>query len=387
MTGDWTFHNPVKVRFGVGCVAAAVATLPYRRMLLVTSAGMTRRGTVQWLAGACNGAIAEVHDGVVPNPEMSALDELALRYRHSGFDAIVAMGGGSALDTAKILGLLLGTPPEFTLRTHFLEKQPIPDAPVVPVIAIPTTAGTGSEVTPFATVWDARAVKKYSLAHVRMFPHQALLDPDLTRDLPWDVTLSTGLDALCQALESIWNRNANPITLGFAMRSVKLAWPALEQGERLMGLPAARTDLMEASLLAGLAISHTRTALCHSMSYPVTARFGVPHGLACAYTMPAVLRFNASADDGRLAAVATQQGFGSIELLCAALESLLTNCRVAGFLTGQGLSSVGLEKLVPEMFHPGRADNNLRPAGLSDLHAILQQAAIYLPTLRQSKAD
>lgn len=382
MMGNWTYHNPVTVLFGSGISLTVVTALPYRRMLLVTSSGMTQRGKVRRFVDASRGAIADIYDGVSPNPEMSALDDLAQRYRSGGFDAIVALGGGSALDTAKILSVLLCTPEAFTLRAHFLEGVPIPDAAAVPVIAIPTTAGTGSEVTPFATVWDARAVKKYSLAHARMFPVRAVLDPDLTYDLPWDVTLSTGMDALCQALESIWNRHANPITLGFAMRSVKLAWPALAKGERLMQSLAARADLMEASLLAGLAISHTRTALCHSMSYPVTARFGLPHGLACAFTMPAVLRFNASADDGRLAALATQQGFSSVGQFCTALETLLIRCGLDGQLARRGIAAVRLAELVPEMFNPGRVDNNLRPAGAAEIQAILTDAGSYLPVLR-----
>lgn len=382
MTVGWTFHNPVAVKFGAGCALVGVGKLPYRRMLLVTTAGMTRRGAVQGLREVCNGAIAAVHDGVVPNPEMSVLDALAVRYRSGGFDALVALGGGSALDTAKILNVLLSAPTTFTLRAHFIEGKPIPEAPALPVIAIPTTAGTGSEVTPFATVWDASAGRKYSLAHPRMFPALALLDPDLTRDLPWEVTLATGLDALCQAFESIWNRNANPITVGFAMRSVRLAWPALQEGRALMASPMLRAELMEASLLAGLAISHTRTALCHSMSYPITARFGLPHGLACAFTMPAVLRLNAAADDGRLAALAAQQGFASMPQFAAALESLLTTCGLDGFLAAYGLTAERVRALVPEMYHPDRADNNLRPAGLDDIRVVLAGAATHLPALR-----
>lgn len=381
MSAGWNFYNPVKVRFGAGTVGAALAALPYRRMLLVTTAGMSRRGTTAWVRQACRDGIHAVHDEVLPNPEMADLDALALRHRPAGFDAIIALGGGSALDTAKVLGVLLGTPSDFTLRTHFLANRVVPEATAVPVIAIPTTAGTGSEVTPFATVWDARAIKKYSLAHPRMFPALALLDPELTKDLPWPVTLATGLDALCQALESIWNRNANPITLGFAMRAVKLAWRALDHGEVVTRTPQHRNDLMEASLLAGLAISHTRTALCHSMSYPITARFGLPHGLACGFTMPAVLRFNAPADDGRLAALAAQQGYATISLLAAALETLLKRCDVNVHLAHHGLAAAGINALVPEMFHPGRADNNLRPAGESEIRAILADTAGYTPIL------
>jgi phosphonate metabolism-associated iron-containing alcohol dehydrogenase len=376
MTENRAFHNPVRLKFGVGLALPEVAALPYRRMLLVTSAGMNRRGTAQRFVGAARGAIAQVEDRVAPNPSMAALDDLARRHRASGFDAIVALGGGSVIDTAKVLGVLLGAPAGFTLHGHFLEKQAVPDAPRVPVIAFPTTAGTGSEVTPFATVWHDGPVKKYSLAHERMFPELAVLDPELTRDLPWDVTLSTGLDALCQALESIWNRHANPVTLGFAMRAVQLAWPALQQGRKLLDSPAARAALLEASLLAGLAISHTRTALCHSMSYPVTARFGLPHGLACAFSMPAVLRYNTVADDGRLAELARELNQPQPQALADALARQLSQLGVPRYFQQAVGDFRNLQPLIPEMITPGRSDNNLRPVQLTDVAAILQDAEL-----------
>jgi phosphonate metabolism-associated iron-containing alcohol dehydrogenase len=371
---DWTFHNPVQIHFGKGCVAKVIAALPYRRMLLVTSAGMSRRGTARWLVESVAGAITEVFDGVLPNPEMAALDAFAVRYRQRGLEAIVALGGGSALDTAKVLSVLLGTPADFTLRTHFLEKRPIPEAPHVPVIAIPTTAGTGSEVTPFATVWDSAATKKYSLADIRMFPRFALVDPELTIDMPWEVRLATGLDALCQALESVWNRNATPLTTGFATRAAGLAWHALQEGEQFGQSAAQRSAMMEASLLAGLAISQTRTALCHSMSYPITARFGLPHGLACAFTMPAVLRYNLGVDDGRLAELARHLQYADAAALADAMAALLRNLQVPRLVSPAIGGLAQLQDLIPEMVTPGRADNNLRPVEPGAIGSILARA-------------
>ncbi len=374
MKADWAFYNPVRIRFGVGCVPEGVAALPYRRILLVTSAGMIKRGTVAWLTQISGGAITEVYADVSPNPEMASLDKLAARYRSHGFDAIVALGGGSALDTAKILGVLLGTPKDFTLQAHFLEKRPVPVAPSLPVVAIPTTAGTGSEVTPFATVWDAKAVKKYSLADARMFPEHAWVDPILTKDMPWLVRLSTGLDALCQALESIWNRNANPVTLGYALRAAKLAWGALQNGESFGASPPQRSAMAEASLLAGLAISQTRTALCHSMSYPITARFSLAHGLACGFAMPAVLRFNLPADDGRLSGLAQQLGHPDAAGLADSLAALLRQLQVRDFVI-PAIGGFGqLKALIPDMITPGRADNNLRTVEPGAIDAILTQA-------------
>jgi alcohol dehydrogenase class IV len=268
----------------------------------------------------------------------------------------------------------LGTPEMFTLRAHFTEGVSIPEAMALPVIAIPTTAGTGSEVTPFATVWDARSVKKHSLAHPRMYPEHALLDPELTYQLPWDITLATGLDAFCQACESIWNKNANPVTFSYAFRAARLAWVALDQGESLMKSQSHRARLLEASLLAGMAISHTRTALCHSISYPITARFGLPHGLACSFTLPAVLRYNSKVDDGRLHELASYLGQPGVGELADAIAGLLRSLGVKAIMQLAVGDSSQLGELIPDMITPGRAENNLRAVEPGALKPILAEA-------------
>ncbi|KAB2919440.1 MAG: phosphonoacetaldehyde reductase [Dechloromonas sp.] len=374
MNSVWSFHHPTRITFGVGCVPFALEQVPYRRMLLVTTPGMHRRGTSDWLREACRGKVTASYEAVKPNPEMADLDDLALRYKEGNFDAVLALGGGSALDTGKILAVLLGAGGEFTLRGHFFAGDSMSKARPLPVIAIPTTAGTGSEVTPFATVWDIRNIKKFSLAHPTMFPAYALLDPALTHELPWNTTLATGLDAFTQACESVWNRNANPITLGFAYEAARLAWEALSRGEDIIGSIIYRTKLMEASLLAGLAISHTRTALCHSMSYPITARFGLSHGLACGFTLPAVLRYNSESDDGRLRELARRLGHASVDDLTSAIAELLRRLGVWALVQSAVGGSRQLWELESDMITPGRADNNLRPVETGALKAILDEA-------------
>jgi phosphonate metabolism-associated iron-containing alcohol dehydrogenase len=284
---------------------------------------------------------------------------------------VVGLGGGSALDTAKALGFVLGAGTPEALRQHFEHGAALPDARPLPLIAVPTTAGTGSEVTPFATIWDLARAKKYSLAGPRLYPSVALLDPTLTLSLPREVTVSTGLDALSQGFEAIWNRNATPITTLYALQAIRIAFGVLP---RLIDAPddlASRSQMLGASLLAGLAISRTRTALAHSISYPITARYGMPHGLACSFTLPAILEFNAAADDGRLARAAAELGCGSTHGLRAKLERLLSALRV-GRLAGQYIRSAeDLLALAPEMLTPGRADNNMRPADVAQVRKIL----------------
>nr|WP_254045934.1 iron-containing alcohol dehydrogenase [Paenalcaligenes hominis] len=238
---------------------------------------------------------------------------------------------------------------------------------------LPTTSGTGSEVTPFATIWDHANKKKLSLTGMDVFPSMALVDADLTETVPIHTVLYTGLDTINQAAESIWNKNANPVTLSYAYKALQLAMHALP---RLIAGTCKATEkeyMAEASTLAGLAISHTRTALCHSISYPLTAHFGVPHGLACAFTMPAVLRHNIQAEDGRFAELGLRlTGSTSLDALLLYFselhEVLNVRQRVKSYIPGLN----ELLSLQTEMVTVGRADNNL--CDYPDLEKIIREA-------------
>lgn len=277
-------------------------------------------------------------------------------------DRIVALGGGSAIDTGKALSVILpGVGSDFSLRRHVVDGLPLPASGPLPLTAIPTTAGTGSEVTPFATIWDREREKKLSLTSPAIFPRMAVLDPDLTLGLPEDETVASGLDALSQGLESIWNRNANAVSLAVATRAVYLALNTLPRLVREPGSIELRSRMMEASLLAGIAISSTRTALAHSMSYPLTAVYGLPHGIACSFTLPALLDYNSKVDDGRFLQLIRALGLESVRALREVLIELLRDLRVGDRLRRYIPKLSDVVDLAPKMYTPGRADNNIRP--------------------------
>ncbi|HEX3136381.1 MAG TPA: iron-containing alcohol dehydrogenase, partial [Casimicrobiaceae bacterium] len=219
-------------------------------------------------------------------------------------DILVAVGGGSVLDTAK--ALMVGTADGSFEALIALLATGKPFAPhrIKPLIAIPTTAGTGSEVTPWATIWDRGAGKKYSLHLRETWAEAALVDPALTVSLPAGATLAAGLDALSHSLESIWNVNANPVSDTHAVtaaRAVLATLPALVGDLDNLEL---RRRMSLAALQAGLAFSNTKTALAHSISYDMTLRHGLPHGIACSFTLPLVLARAVGADAGRDAVLA-----------------------------------------------------------------------------------
>lgn len=374
----WSQFNPVRVRFGRGVHAALADALQGCRVLIVTSQrGRRQLEALPALSSVATSPANVWFDAVTENPGLHDLQDALDRIDGDAFDAVLAFGGGSAIDAGKVLAVAMspecrGIALSQLLSTPALHSSARPR----PLHAVPTTAGTGSEVTPFSTVWDHQTRRKHSLAGPATFPHSAWVDPSLTDSVPLDVTISTGLDAINQAAESIWNRNATPITLAWAARALAAGIPALLALAEDIESPSERDRMAECSVLAGLCISQTRTALCHSISYPLTAHFGVPHGLACAFTMPAVLALNITADDGRLAAVARELGGGDRgrEALVDAIDRLHRTLDVAARVRGLIGSRADLLALQPEMLTPGRADNNLAPVSAEGLTAVLKAA-------------
>lgn len=374
MMGSWSYFNPVRILSAPSACDRLGDPVGFRRAVLVTSPGFRRRGVVDRVAKNLGPRLVGVLDDVKPNPDVLDIDRQAESIRPLASDAIIGLGGGSSMDTAKALARLLPQPPGTTLANHFRNGAVLGPVPALPVIAVPTTAGTGAEVTPFGTVWDFELAKKYSVTGDDLYPAAAILDPELTLGLPEDVTISSGLDAISHALESTWNRNATPVTLGLATKSLQLSLPALPRLKKDPGDLHARRDMLDASLLAGLAISQTRTALAHSISYPLTARFNLPHGIACSFTLPALLRFNAEADDGRLVQLSRSVDCSDPRQLISRLFDLFAFIDLGSLIRRYVADPTGVIQLVDEMFAPERANNNLRHVDVSDIRVVIDEA-------------
>ncbi len=291
----WSYFNPVKIVF------EPLNNLPKfikgQHVLLVTTPGFVSRGLVNKVRGILAPRTITLWDGVKPNPDMFDIDIATEKLRILNFDCVVGLGGGSALDAAKILATRLVSLSEPTLTETFRGGMEIKCRARLPLVVIPTTAGTGSEVSPFATVWDHSEHKKYSLSGDYIYPDIALLDAKLMLTLNEENTLYPALDTISHALESIWNKNSTPISRIFAFKALSLSVSYLPEVLKNENDIFSRKNLMMASTLAGIAISQTRTALAHSISYPLTSRYRVPHGLACSFTLPHILRANLTALD------------------------------------------------------------------------------------------
>ena len=293
MSSPWKYHNPVAIHFGWKILDTLPALLGGRRAVLVTFPEAASTGLRPRLERMLGTQLAGVIDDVQPNPELDWVGKTYKAFWQQHPDCVVlAVGGGSVLDSAKMLlpGVASGDFAEIHAALASGKTPTVTRA--LPMIAVPTTAGTGSEVTPWATLWDRTSAKpqKYSLHLEQTWPQAAIVDPELTLSLPESVTRNSGLDALSHALEAIWNVNANPVSDALALEAARTVIASLPELLKAPRDQVLRTAAARASLMAGLAFSNTKTALAHSISYDMTLLHGLPHGLACSFTLPMVWR-------------------------------------------------------------------------------------------------
>lgn len=343
MSSTWSHYNPVRILAGRACLKMLEQEVTDGHWLLVTTAGATHRGLTQKILDLLSQVQISVCDGIIPNPELDHLDQLTADYRPRHIGGLIALGGGSVMDAAKVLSVTLPSELEAPLATSLRESKGQEWSKNLPVIAIPTTSGTGAEVTPFATVWDQTEHKKHSVTGSLVYPELALLDPELTLTLPHDETLYTGLDAISHALESLWNKNKTPVSEASAWQALELANEALPIALKEPANLDAREKMQQASLLAGLAISQTRTAIAHSISYPLTSHYGVPHGLACSFTLPALIEEYLSKQQNST----HQQRLLEIQGM---LKSLNIDARLDNYLNHKELVALAREMLNPERY-------------------------------------
>lgn len=291
---------PQDTRFGEHCLEALPELLRsagISKPLLLSDRGLERAGTtarVTNLFARSGIPYAEFYD-VLPNPTTAVVDEAVKAFRQSGADAVLALGGGSPMDVAKAVALIAAHGGNIR---DYEGAGKIPGA-LLPLIAIPTTAGTGSEATSCAVITDDERHYKFTILGQELLPHHVFLDPTLLLSLPFSVAAATGMDALIHAIEAYLSKNATVLTDALAEKAMSLI------GESLCPFAARRDDIDAAgrmllgSHFAGLAFSRSRLGNVHAMSHPVSAFFHVPHGVANTILLPTVLRYNALAGTGR----------------------------------------------------------------------------------------
>ena len=377
------FRVATSVQMGNGCSANLLATVRAaggRRVTVVTDPGVRATGMVERIIEPIKaaGIAVDIDDNVKPNPRDVDCDTGATRAKEHGSNLVVAIGGGSPIDQAKAIAMLVtngGVALDWQMKRPF-EVDPLP------LIAIPTTAGTGSEVTRVSVVTDTGRMFKMTMGDPRMAPIVAYVDPALTVSVPKGTTAATGMDALTHAIEAYTCTVHNPVSDGLALRAIRMIAkhlvPVVDDGGNL----AAREGMMYASTIAGMAFGNADVAAVHCISEAIGGLYDTPHGVANSVFLPWVFDFNKGADPRRHADVAEALGIardGRTDDAVAAegarlLEDLAERIGIPRFADLPGVDPADFDRLAEASEANGSTPSNARPITRADYRHILDRA-------------
>ena len=361
------YYNPVKISFDTICgeELSKLSGIGKKRLIFCYD-GFEKTGTFSTITdgGENDLVITDVEE----NPSIQSIDKFLKSAHNFKPEIIIAIGGGSVIDTAKAVrfGLYLNRSSVKELLeggvTRISGEKPL-------LITVPTTHGTGSEVTMWATVWDKVENKKYSVSDIENYPDHALYDHRLFSTLPMSVSVSSTLDALSHSFEALWNKNSNPVSDHFAFESIKLIIKYIDDLND--PVPAdVRKGLILASMYAGLAFSNTKTAAAHSISYPLTLNYGIPHGIACSMPLFPLLKINSKGMVDKLDRLFMNCEVKSPEELEKKIKAAVKG-KVPFSLEEFGVKENELEGLVGQSFTKERMANNIIELDSGDVRKIL----------------
>jgi alcohol dehydrogenase class IV len=382
---DMTFAAPRLMQVGGGSVrqvASLLGKFGLARPLVVTDPFMVSSGLVQrCLEPLTQAGIAPgVFSDTIPEPTDTVIEAGVAVLLAGDFDCLIGFGGGSPIDTAKAMAVLASGGGR--MRDYKVPAQA--DNARLPVIAIPTTAGTGSECTRFTIVTDTAAEEKMLIAGLGCLPLAAIVDYELTFSVPPRTTADTGVDSLTHALEAFVSRRANPFSDTLALSAMRLIGENLRTAFHEPNNAAARQAMMLGATQAGLAFSNSSVALVHGMSRPIGAHFHVPHGLSNAMLLPAITRFSVPAAPARYAAAARQIGLARPEdgdeaanaRLVAGLEALNRELGVptpADFGIEEATWTAKLPLMAQQALASGSPGNNPRVPDAAEIVALYNE--------------
>ena len=302
------FRAPTVISTGLGAAkeAGAYAKQHGKKALIVTDVNLEKIGLLAEVKTSLEVAGVDyvIYDKVVMEPIVEYVDDGLKVFREENADVVVAVGGGSPIDTGKAIAALSrnqGTISDF-MGANKIAK------PSAPLIAIPTTAGTGSEVTPFTIITNTKTDVKMLISSPHLIPVVALVDPQITLKMPKGITAATGLDALTHAIEAYVSLKAQPLTDTFALQAIRLISGNLRKAYSQPDDLEARSNMLIGALQAGLAFANSSVALVHGMARPIGAYFHIAHGISNAILLPTVIEFSVLGNPRRYAEIAEAMG-------------------------------------------------------------------------------
>jgi len=385
LTAPFDFQPRTRLVFGVNAVERAgeiVRELGARKVLLVTDPGIAAAGHEQHLLKslAADGVSATVFDKVRENPTTRCVDDCVAVAKSAQIEAIIGLGGGSSMDTAKGCNFLL------TNGGRMQDYWGLGKAtkPMLPLIAIPTTAGTGSECQSAAIIADEVTHQKMACLDPKAAARVAILDPALTISQPARVTACTGIDAIAHAVETAVTKKRNPFSLMFSHEAFKLLAPNFARVIENPGDMEARGKMLLGAAFAGTAIENSMLGAAHSAANPLTAHYGIVHGQAVGMMLPHVIRFNAANETARRGyaelasapeiACVTEGIERAVAALTAEIETWLELAKMPRTLGDCGVQQKDLPALAAEAAKQWTANYNPRPISERDFLALFEAA-------------
>ncbi|MFB0526690.1 MAG: iron-containing alcohol dehydrogenase [bacterium] len=380
---SFEYYFPTRIVCGPGCVrkvAEEIKKAEVSKPLLVTDPGIIRAGLVAETAERLKeeGIKFTLFQDVEANPSASVVEEGFDIFQKDGCDSLLALGGGSSIDTAKAIGILKNNGRKIMDYEGVgkVEKR-------IPwMIAIPTTYGSGSEVTSFAVITDRVRKFKAAIGSSLIVPDLALIDPELMVALPYQIAASVGLDALCHAVESYCSKIATPFSEMLALQAIRLISKNIRRAVESDSDVEATFNMAMSSTMAGMAFSLSRLGLVHAMSHPLGGIYGVPHGVANALLLPYVMEYNAQAVPDKYAAIAEIMGIevksiSNTEAAARAVQrvaSLRDSFGVPAKLSSLGVRKEDISQMAADTMKSGNVKVNPRDTNLEDIIAIYQKA-------------
>lgn len=377
------FRCSTQIMMGEGCarqVGPEAAKLGGRRALVISDRGVVGAGHTQTVLKSLEAADVDhrLFDAVEPDPSLSVVEAAQSVYREHHCDFLVAVGGGSSMDTAKAVAILDTNPGDLG-DYEGIEKFASPPAPL---FCVPTTVGTASEVTQYLVITDPARRFKFTIGGRLVPPRMAFLDPLLTLGLPASVTAATGMDALTHAIESYTSLLANPISEGLALHSIRLIGAHLRPAVANSHHVAAMSNMLLAANMAGLAFNNTRLGNVHAMAHPLGAFFHVPHGLANAIMLPHVMEFNLLATPIKMIEIAQALGepvAGLTEMdagmrAVEAVRRLEADISIPPRLSDLGVDRGAVSDMARDAMKSGNIPINPRRTTINEIIALYERA-------------
>lgn len=378
LLNSFSFELPTKIEYGVGAARGlvdAVKKLNAGKLLLITDKGIVSSGLLEKITGSLKAHKMnwKVFDNVEPNPKDYNVQQGAEIARRFGPDCLVALGGGSPIDCAKAIAVLAfqgGAVRDYEGRDKI-------GADVLPLVAVPTTAGTGSEVTFSSVITDSSEKFKFSIKDPKIAPKVALVDPEMTLTMPPELTASTGMDALTHAIEAFTAKVSEPIADSAALYAIELIARYLRIAVSESHNLEARAGMLLGSVLAGIAFSHADVAAVHCVAEALGGKYDAAHGVCNAIVLPAVMAYNMEYCKQRYARIAAAMGLAvenvdqGAERAVEAVKKLASDIHLPGF-NSLGVKEKDLEELAVNAFKNGSNIDNPRPMKKEDYLNLFQ---------------